>query len=87
MINGPIGEFMHLTGSFESYYRYMEDEITRFKDGEGLRSKYGSAMIVTMTHGRGMVFDAGTSSWINCLEGHDFFTEQITRNVLNKLSK
>lgn len=86
MINGPIGEFIHLTGSFESYCSYMYDEITKFKDGEGLRSKYGSSMIVTMTRGKGMVFDAGTSSWINGLEDHAF-AAQITGNVLDKLSR
>lgn len=44
-------------------------------------------MIVTMTRGKGMVFNAGTSSWINGLEDHDFFTAQITGNVLDKLSR
>lgn len=87
LINSNISEFNHLTQAFEGYYEFMDDEISKFKEGEGLRSKYGSAMIVTMTRGEGTVFCAGTSCWIHGLRDHEFFTEQITRNVLNQLSR
>jgi hypothetical protein len=33
-------------------------------ESKGGRSKYGFSMIVTMTRGEGMVFGAGTASWI-----------------------
>ncbi|MGH7322187.1 MAG: N,N-dimethylformamidase beta subunit family domain-containing protein [Candidatus Rokuibacteriota bacterium] len=54
--------------------------------GRGLRATYGSAMIAVHTRGKGMVLNAGTASWVNGLIDHDFFTEQITRNVLNRVS-
>lgn len=86
LVNSPIEQFQHVADSFEGYYEFFDDEITKFGRGEGPRSKFGSAAIVTMTRGKGTVFDAGVSCWANGLEAHDFFTEQITRNVLNKLS-
>jgi len=85
-INSNVAEFEHLTGIFAGYYEYFDDELTKFAEGEGLRSKYGASMIVTATRGEGTIFDAGTCTWVHGLEDHEFFTEQITRNVLNKLS-
>ena len=48
-----------------------------------LRSKYGASVIAVMPKGSGEVFNAGTTSWVNGLRDGDFFTQQITRNVLN----
>jgi len=86
-VNSPIEQLEHVADSFEGYYEFFDDEITKFGLGEGPRSRYGSCAIVTMTRGKGMVFDAGASCWVNGLEANDFFTGQITRNVLNKLSR
>ncbi len=51
------------------------------------RTRYGSAMIVTVKRGKGMIFCAGTAVWVHGLDGLDFYTRQITRNVLKKLSE
>ena len=47
---------------------------------------YGSGMVATFTRGRGTVFCAGTTEWVNGLRLHDEFTEQITRNVLTRFA-
>ncbi|HGW4869707.1 TPA: N,N-dimethylformamidase beta subunit family domain-containing protein [Pseudomonas aeruginosa] len=46
--------------------------------------QYGSGMIATFRKGDGEVFNAGTCEWVNGLIHRDFFTECITRNVLNR---
>ncbi len=43
-------------------------------------------MIVHMTRGKGEVVTAGTCEWIMGLKLNDVFTQQITRNVLDKFS-
>jgi hypothetical protein len=48
--------------------------------------RYGSGMIVHMTRGKGEVVTAGSCEWIMGLKLNDFFTQQITRNVLDKFS-
>jgi hypothetical protein len=46
--------------------------------------RYGSGMVVSMTHGKGQVFTAGSCEWLTGLAKGDFCTQQITRNVLNR---
>lgn len=46
--------------------------------------QYGSGMVVSYKRGAGEVFNAGSVIWAFGLEKRDFFTEQITRNVLNR---
>lgn len=48
------------------------------------KARRGSGMIVTMAHGRGEVFNAGTIDWVAGLKRRDAATEQVTRNVLNR---
>ncbi len=50
------------------------------------RAKTGSSMVVTFTRGKGNVFHAGTCEWVYGLKYRDPFTEQITRNVLNRFT-
>lgn len=47
---------------------------------------YGSGMVAAFTRGKGEVFCAGTAEWVVGLMKKDFYTETITRNVLNKAS-
>jgi hypothetical protein len=47
---------------------------------------YGAGMVATFTRGRGIVFNAGSTEWVNGLTHRDPFTERITRNVLDNLS-
>ena len=44
-------------------------------------------MVVTFTRGKGMVFHAGSCEWVAGLKFKDYYTETITRNVLNRFIK
>ena len=46
--------------------------------------QYGSGMVVSYRRGKGEVFNAGSVIWSFGLTARDFFTEQITRNVLDR---
>ncbi|MDB5656834.1 MAG: hypothetical protein JWQ94_4447 [Tardiphaga sp.] len=50
------------------------------------RHKRGSGMVVHFSRGAGEVFTAGTCEWVNGLIEGDVFTQQITKNVLNRFS-
>ena len=43
----------------------------------------GAAMMATFSSGKGSVFNSGCCNWVSGLIHHDFFVEQITRNVLD----
>ncbi|WP_400157538.1 N,N-dimethylformamidase beta subunit family domain-containing protein [Agrobacterium sp. P15N1-A] len=45
---------------------------------------YGSGMVATFMQGKGNVFNAGSTEWVNGLIHADPFTEQITHNVLRR---
>jgi hypothetical protein len=47
---------------------------------------YGAAMVAVFSRGKGTVFNAGCCEWVTGLIKRDFFVEQITRNVLNRLN-
>jgi hypothetical protein len=48
------------------------------------KCKYGAGMIVHMKRGKGEVVTAGTCEWVMGLSRGDFFTQKITRNVLDR---
>jgi hypothetical protein len=50
------------------------------------KRRYGSGMMVHMTRGKGEVVTAGSCEWIMGLKLNDFYTQQITRNVLDRFS-
>ncbi|MFK0007802.1 N,N-dimethylformamidase beta subunit family domain-containing protein [Paenarthrobacter sp. NPDC090520] len=47
----------------------------------------GAAMIAAFVRGKGEVLTAGSTEWVNGLIHRDPFTEQITRNVLNRFTR
>lgn len=47
----------------------------------------GSGMVVNFKRGQGEVYTAGTCEWVNGLIERDFYTEQITRNVLERFNR
>jgi hypothetical protein len=51
------------------------------------KARYGSGMMVHMPRGKGEVLTAGTCEWIMGLKRNDFFTQQITRNVLQRFTR
>jgi len=54
---------------------------------ERFRGGLGAGMMASFTRGRGQVFNAGSTEWVNGLIHRDPFTEQITQNVLDRFSK
>lgn len=46
--------------------------------------KRGAGMMVVYQRGQGMVFNAGSCEWVAGLISKDFWTERITRNVLDR---
>jgi len=52
-----------------------------------LKIRYGSGMVVSYKRGQGEVVNAGSCMWSLGLKKRDFFTEQITHNVLRKFQQ
>ena len=50
------------------------------------KARYGSGMLVHMPRGKGEVITAGTCEWVMGLKRNEFFTTQITRNVLDRFT-
>ncbi|WP_137392169.1 N,N-dimethylformamidase beta subunit family domain-containing protein [Rhodoligotrophos defluvii] len=48
------------------------------------KSRYGAGMMVHMPRGKGEVLTAATCEWVMGLARNEPFTQQITRNVLNR---
>jgi hypothetical protein len=48
------------------------------------RYRYGAGMVVAMAKGRGEVVTAASCEWVMGLKRRETFTEQITRNVLDR---
>jgi hypothetical protein len=44
-------------------------------------------MIVHFSRGAGEVFTAGTCEWVSGLIDREFYTERITKNVLNRFNE
>lgn len=49
--------------------------------------KYGAGMIVHMARGKGEVISAATCEWVMGLKRNDFYTMQITRNILERFTR
>ena len=76
----PLGGPLDEGGSF---YAALGDDWPEYLRDQ----QYGAGMMATFTRGAGAVFNAGTTEWVNGLIHRDPFTEQITRNVLDRLSR
>lgn len=50
------------------------------------KRRYGSGMLVHMPLGRGEVVTAGSCEWVMGLKRNDFYTQQITRNILDRFT-
>jgi hypothetical protein len=50
------------------------------------RYRYGSAVMVHMTRGKGEVLTAATCDWVMGLTRREPYTERITRNILDRFS-
>ena len=78
LLNGPVHDAGALTSANAAGIRVIQHEAIA-------DSIYGSAMIGVFTRNGGTVFNSGTTEWVNGLIERDFFVEQITRNVLERL--
>lgn len=86
-IANSMEEFHYFDSAIEAYYpNHPDNQVMQFQKGRGLRAEQGCAAIITCKIGKGNIFNAGTCCWIHGLIDNEFFTEQITRNVLNTLS-
>lgn len=61
--------------SYSGLPEYLKDRI------------YGSGMIASFTRNKGEVFCAGTAEWVVGLIKGDFYTQTITKNVLDRAIK
>ena len=48
------------------------------------KRRYGAGMLVHMPMGKGEVVTAGSCEWIMGLKRNDFYTQQITRNIIDR---
>jgi hypothetical protein len=48
--------------------------------------RYGAGMLVHMTRGKGEIVTAATCEWVMGLKRNDLFTQQITKNVLDRFT-
>ncbi len=75
----------HLSGDDESFMasvRFGQDSAENRK-----RVSHNAGMMVTFKRGAGEVFSSGTTDWVYGLKHRDYFTETITKNVLNRFAK
>jgi hypothetical protein len=68
-----------------------DGSLPHLEEHEGVRHpKYGAGMIASHDRGvgpgDGTMFVAGTTDWVVGLQRRNWFVEQITRNVLDRLS-
>ena len=94
LINAPLQEAKDVMGdklveenNIDTYGEAVLKEKQPEDKNDWLYTLYGNSAIVVFTRGDGTVFNAGTATWVRGLQENDFYTEQITRNVLNKLSR
>lgn len=85
-VNSPISDYEHLQESIDAVLKQSKSGLKGPVKDVNLRTKYGASVIAVMPKGKGEVFNAGSASWINGLRDGDFYTQQITRNVLNRYS-
>lgn len=75
----PIGSpFEDTHGILQAMY---EEPPEHLRDAE-----YGAGMVASFTKGEGEVFNAGSCEWVNGLAEREWFTERITRTVLDRFS-
>ena len=67
---------------FAETLKSLGDDVPEFLRGH----RYGSGMIAAFSRGAGHVFNAGSAEWVSGLIHRDWFTEQITRNVLDRFT-
>ncbi|MBN9550684.1 MAG: hypothetical protein J0H31_17890, partial [Alphaproteobacteria bacterium] len=81
--NGEGFRYYVRSSDHEGLVKCVTGEVTP----EGLaRYKYGAGMVVHMARGKGEVLTAATCEWVMGLKRGDRFTEQITRNVLDRFT-
>jgi hypothetical protein len=81
----PGDGFRYYVGEHD--LQFCTEVIEGTADSDAMdRHRYGSGMVVSMKKGRGEVFTAGSCEWVMGLAHHDPFTEQITRNVLERFT-
>jgi hypothetical protein len=78
----PRHEYSLMLGDGDA--RFMASLFGESDQASVDRYSRGSGMIVNFKRGAGEVYTAGTCEWVNGLIVRDFYTETVTRNVLNR---
>jgi len=79
----PPGSFVYGgTGDWDIFSVLIHGDLP--EEEARARSRFGSAIISFMEKGAGSVFCAATVEWPYALTQHDFYSEQITRNVIKR---
>ncbi|WP_158969637.1 N,N-dimethylformamidase beta subunit family domain-containing protein [Chachezhania sediminis] len=91
MSPATLFEYEHMGPGYRYYVRDSDlvglAELAEPPYEEARRNfQYGAGMVVSMTRGKGEVFCAGTCEWVMGLTRRDSFTEEITRNALDRFS-
>ena len=96
-IIGMCPGIRHEEDHFAGTVRMMNSESNlpnspewQLSEHEGVKHpRYGAAMMASYDRGSGVgdgtVFVAGTTDWVVGLDRRNFFVEQITRNILDRL--
>jgi hypothetical protein len=80
---GPGFRYYIRDSDLNGLVRAATGEVTE----EGRRKyRYGAGMLVHMARGKGEVVTAATCEWVMGLKRNDAFTQQITRNVLDRFT-
>lgn len=80
----PEDAYSFMLGDGDARYR---DSLMGDGSAESLaKHSRGSGMVVHFKRGAGEVYTAGTCEWVNGLIQRDFYTETITKNVLDRFS-
>ncbi|WP_352618094.1 N,N-dimethylformamidase beta subunit family domain-containing protein [Mesorhizobium sp. M0323] len=79
----PEHAYYHVLGDGDARYTATILEGNESPQAVEKHSR-GTGMVVSFQKGEGEVFCAATCEWVRGLIEHDFYTEQITRNVLDR---
>ena len=74
IVNAPQDEVTPVFESAPWAYEITGDDLA-----------HGAAMMAVFDRGKGTVFNVGCSEWVSGLIERDYFVEQVTRNVMNRL--
>jgi hypothetical protein len=83
LLNAPMHHSVHPGDDDAADAAHGRKKIV-FEPGAETVGRMGCGMMVYFERERGRVFNAGSSTWVRGLEMDDYYTQQITKNVLDR---